>query len=531
MSDDARPRKADAPKPKDAPLSFWQNLVAHDLVASFVVFLIAIPLSLGIALASGAPILAGLVAAVIGGIVAGALGGSPLQVSGPAAGLTVIVAEMIAKFGWATTAGIVVCAGLMQIAFGYLKIARAALAISPAVVHGMLAGIGVVITLAQLHVVLGGKPERNAFHNIKELPAQIMEHHAPSAILGIATIIFLFIWAKMPAKIRKIPGSLIAVVVGTVASQFMHFPKNLRVDLPDNLTAGHIGPMMPTASNWNDFLIAAATIAIVASVESLLSAVAVDKISGGTRANLDKELIGQGAANTLSGLLGGLPVTGVIVRSSTNVNAGAKTRASAILHGIWILVFVLIAAPLLEMIPLSVLAGLLVFVGMNLVSPAHIKEMLHNREWPIYFTTLFGVVFLNLLEGVAIGVALAVIFLLRRLAKIHIDIDQREDRWHARIEGSLTFLSVPALTAKLGEIPPGVDVDVDLMVDFMDHAAFEALHSWRVTQENGGGRVDLDELHEAWYESAENGDPMKNRSRAPLNSRRTNEPTTASAES
>ncbi|MBC7806904.1 MAG: SulP family inorganic anion transporter [Akkermansiaceae bacterium] len=530
MSDDARPPKADAPKPKDAPLSFWQNLFAHDLVASFVVFLIAIPLSLGIALASGAPILAGLIAGVVGGIVVGALGGSPLQVSGPAAGLTVIVAETISRFGWATTATIVVCAGLIQIAFGFLKIARAALAISPAVVHGMLAGIGVVITLAQLHVVLGGKPESNAFANIKALPAQVMDLHAPSAILGVATIAFLFAWTKAPAVLRKIPGSLIAVVVGTIASQFMHFPTNLRVDLPDNLRAGHIGPQLPALSDWNNILIAAATIAIVASVESLLSAVAVDKISGGTRANLDRELIGQGAGNTLSGLLGGLPVTGVIVRSSTNVNAGAKTRASAILHGVWILVFVLVAATLLEMIPLSVLAGLLVFVGVNLVSPAHIREMLHNREWPIYFTTLLAVVFLNLLEGVAIGIGLAVIFLLRRLAKIHIDIEEQGDRWHARIEGSLTFLSVPALTARLAEIPPGVAVDIDLMVDFMDHAAFEALHSWRAVQEKSGGKVDLDELHEAWYESAEGGDPKRDRSRSQLVSRRPEAVVPASAE-
>ena len=225
-------------------------------------------------------------------------------------------------------------------------------------------------------------------------------------------------------------------------------------------------------------------------------------------------------SNTVSGLLGGLPITGVIVRSSTNVNAGAKTRASAVMHGFWILLFVVFASPFLEMVPLSVLAGLLVFVGINLVSPAHIKEMLHHREWPIYFTTLFSVVFLNLLEGVAIGVGLAVVMLLRRLAQIHVDIEQHGEKWHARVEGSLTFLSVPVLTAKLNAIPPGASVDVDLMVDFMDHAAFEALHSWRVQQEKTGGTVDLDELHEAWYESAESGTPKAGRSRSQLVSRR-----------
>ena len=478
--------------------------------------MVAIPLSLGIAQASGAPILAGLIAAVIGGIVAGAFGGAPLQVSGPAAGLTVIVYEMIQKFGWATTAAIVVVAGLMQIAFGFLKIARASLAISPAVVHGMLAGIGVVIALAQLHVVLGGSPQENAFANIRELPAQVADLHVPSAILGVAIIAFLLLWTKMPARVRRVPGAIVAVVGGTIVSQFMHFPASLRVNLPDKLVEGHILPQLPALSDWNNILIAAATIAIVASVESLLSAVALDKLAGGKRADLDRELIGQGAANTVSGLLGGLPVTGVIVRSSTNVASGAKTRASAIMHGVWILVFVILAAPLLEMIPKAVLAGLLVFIGINLVSPAHIKEMLHTREWPVYFATLFGVVFLNLLEGVAIGIGLAVILLLRKLAKIHVNIEERGDRWHARVEGSLTFLSVPVLTAKLGTIPPGVPVDIDLMVDFMDHAAFEALHSWRVIQEKTGGKVDIDEYHETWYESAESGNALMNRSRIPV---------------
>ena len=143
--------------------------------------------------------------------------------------------------------------------------------------------------------------------------------------------------------------------------------------------------------------------------------------------------------------------------------------------------------------------------------------MLNHREWPVYFTTLIGVVSLNLLEGVGVGVVLAVVMLLRRLTRINVQVEQRLDnakiRWHARIEGSLTFLSVPALTARLSEIPAGVDVDVDLMVDFMDHAAFEALHSWRVVQEKSGGQVDIDELHEHWYHSAENGSPIKHRSR------------------
>ena len=327
-----------------APPSFLQTLLRHDLLASFVVFLIAIPLSLGIASASGAPILSGLIAGVIGGIVAGSLGGSPLQVSGPAAGLTVIVYEMIQKFGWPTTAAIVAIAGLIQIGFGFLKIARAALAISPAVVHGMLVGIGVVITLAQLHVVLGGKPESHALLNIRELPAQIADLHGPSTILGLLTIGILWGWQYVPKQLKIVPAALVAVTAGTVVSLFLPIPDSLRVNLPDNLFRGHIGPHLPELSGIHEVFFAALTIALVASVESLLSAVAIDKMAGGARSSMDRELIGQGAANTISGLLGGLPITGVIVRSSTNVKAGAKTRSAAILHGVWILLFVLLAS-------------------------------------------------------------------------------------------------------------------------------------------------------------------------------------------
>src|SRR5690349_3362768 len=192
----------------------------RDLPASIVVFLIAVPLSLGIAAASGAPLLAGLVAAVVGGIVAGAAGGAPLQVSGPAAGLTVIVAGTVADFGFAGTAAIVALAGLVQIVLGASRLGRAALALSPAVVHGMLAGIGLVIALSQVHVMLGGAPQSSAWHNLIDLPGQIAAHHGAAALLGVLTVAILVLWPRL-VKFSLLPAALVAVVSMTALAAAM----------------------------------------------------------------------------------------------------------------------------------------------------------------------------------------------------------------------------------------------------------------------------------------------------------------------
>ena len=488
-----------------------KNNFRSDLLASLVVFLVAVPLALGISLASGAPsVVPGLIACAVGGIVVGMLGGSKLQVSGPAAGLTVIVYGMIHKFGWPVTCAITVFAGLFQIGFGFARVARVCLSITPAVVHGMLAGIGVVIALSQAHIILGGTPESNALANLRELPGQIADLHGHSTILGLMTIAVLFGWLYVPKKLKLIPGALVAVLITTLISNLEWFDVK-RVDLPSNIASAFALPQLPS-SDYAGFLIAALTIALVASVESLLSAIATDKMHTAERADLDRELIGQGAANAISGLIGGLPITGVIVRSATNVNAGAKTRLSAVMHGVWIIAFVALFSPLIERVPLSALAGLLVFVGIRLINFKDIRELVHHREAVIYFVTLLGVAFWNLLAGVGLGIALSVMMLLKKLARTVIQVEQKNDRWHVRIEGSLTFISVPELTVALAKIPAGTSVDVDLMAEYLDHGAFEALHGWRVTHEKMGGKVDIDEKHEVWYENAVQGKPSKAKS-------------------
>jgi carbonic anhydrase len=462
------------------------------------VFLIAVPLSLGIAIASNAPVTAGLIAAVVGGIVAGVLGGSPLQVSGPAAGLTVVVAGFVDQFGWAVTCAITVVAGLLQIVLGLSRVARVALAISPAVVHGMLAGIGITIALSQLHVLLGGSPGTGALENVVELPAQLLGVHTPAAVVGLLVLAVLLVWPLLPARVRRVPAPLVAVVGVTVLSSALSWNVE-RVELPGSLLDAVQLPALPDGQ-WSALALAVFTMTIIASVESLLSAVAVDKLqTSGKRADLDRELVGQGAANTLSGLLGGLPVTGVIVRSSTNVASGARTRASAVLHGVWVLLFSLLLVALIEQVPMAALAGLLVHVGVKLVKPADVRAAHRHSELPVYLVTVLGVVFLDLLTGVVVGLVLSVALMVRRVvwAKVSARPTPRSgapEHWTVLVEGTLSFLSVPRLSRVLARVPDGVPVDVELVVDFLDHTAFEHLATWREQHERGGGRVHVDEV-------------------------------------
>ncbi|MFE7417386.1 SulP family inorganic anion transporter [Rhodococcus sp. NPDC057529] len=485
-----------APAPGPTRGERWRDNARYDLPASLVVFLVALPLSLGIAIASDAPIMAGLIAAIVGGVVAGSVGGAPLQVSGPAAGLTVVVAELVATFGWKATCAITVAAGFLQIIFGLSKIARAALAIAPVVVHAMLAGIGITIALQQIHVLLGGSSHSSTVENITQLPGQLISARYGDVLVGAVVIVVLLFWKKTPGKLKVLPGPLVAVVAATVLSLVLPFELD-RITLDGSLFDAVALPSMPEGP-WLAVATGVLTVALIASVESLLSAVAVDKMHGGTRSEFNRELVGQGSANMVSGLIGGLPVTGVIVRSSTNVAAGAKTRASAVLHGVWILVFAALLTALVEQIPMAALAGLLIVIGIQLVKMAHLRTARRTGDLWVYGVTVAGVVFLNLLEGVIIGLALAVVLLLWRVIhpRMRAEPIGSEDsgRWRVTVEGSCSFLSMPALTGLLAKVPAGAHVTVELAVDFLDHAMFEAIDDWKRHYENNGGTVVIDAL-------------------------------------
>ncbi|OBH58425.1 SulP family inorganic anion transporter [Mycobacterium sp. E2479] len=473
-----------------------RGIIRHDLPASLVVFLVALPLSLGIAIASNAPVLAGLIAAIVGGIIVGAVGGSPLQVSGPAAGLTVVVADLISDFGWGITCLITVAAGVLQVLLGLSRVARAALAISPVVVHAMLAGIGITIALQQAHVLLGGKSKSTAWHNLVGLPGQIIGAHRPGAILGMLVIVILVGWRWVPAKLRRVPGPLVAIVAVTLIS--VVFPFHVRrINLEGSPLDALQLPELPHG-NWGAIAIGVITVALIASVESLLSAVSVDRMHRGPRTDFNRELVGQGAANIVSGTVGGLPVTGVIVRSSTNVNAGAQSRASAIMHGFWILLFTIPFAGLVEEIPTAALAGLLIVIGIQLLQPAHIETAMKHGDLGVYIVTAVSVIFLNLLHGVMIGLALAIALTGWRVIRAKIEATPVDDEWRVSIEGAAcTFLALPRLTRMLTSVPQGATVTVAVAVHYLDHAAHQAITDWQRQHEATGGTVQIQGVTEA----------------------------------
>lgn len=471
---------------------------AQDLSASLVVFLIAVPFSLGIALATGAPLTAGLAAAAVGGIVAGLFGGTPLQVSGPSAALTVITAGLIAQYGWRATCAVTVAAGLLQLLLGARRVARTALAVSPAIVHGMLAGVGITIAVAQLHIVLGGSPQSSTIANLLALPDQLAGPHPHALLVGAVTVGILVGWPRLGrlpgragefgARLARVPGPLVGVALAT-ALVFALDLRLARIELPAwrpqaLLPALPHGPVL-------GLLAAVLTVTAVASVESLLSAVAIDRMSRRT-GDLDRELRGQGLANLVSGLVGGLPVAGGAVRGTANVRAGGQTRWASVLHGVWVLAAALALTGGLRRIPLAALAALVLAVGLQMVNFAHIRKVHRHREFPVYLITVVGVVAAGVLWGVAIGAGTAILLALYRLTRAHVDVATGPDGTvTVHTHGPLTFTTVPRLGRALAGIPAGAEVTVVHDGSFLDHAAYETLHTWRAGHQNTGGRVSL----------------------------------------
>lgn len=489
------PQKSDAGDhtPHGPPL-----ILKHDLPASFVLFLISIPLSLGIAHATGAPLMAGIISAVVGGVVVGAISGAPLQISGPGTGLVVIVAGLVAQFGWAATAAITLAAGVLQLALGLTGISRVVMSLSPAVVHGMLAGIGISIAAGQLVVVLGGTAASSVPANLALLPGQLAGVALGPVVAGVVAIAVLLLWPRVP-RASLVPAPLVAVAAATALAFALRLDV-AKVDLPDSHAL--VFPEMPQGS-IGAVAAAVVTVALVASMESLLSAVATDRLHDGPRARLDKELIAQGTGNVVAGALGGFPISGGLARSSTNVAAGAKTRYAAIFQGVWIAVAVLAFAPALELIPLAALAGVLFVVGLKLVSISRMRNLMRHREFLVYAATALGVVLFGLLEGVVAGLAIALLRALYRLTHCSVRVEGNR----VCVRGSLVFLGIGRLVRELRRLPPAQTVVLELHIDYLDHASYEAINDWRENYERLGGRVHVDEVHDTWYDRANQGKP------------------------
>ncbi|MTH64200.1 SulP family inorganic anion transporter [Paracoccus shanxieyensis] len=479
----------------------YASSFSRDFAASLVVFLVAMPLCLGIAIASGVPVAMGLISGVIGGIVVGFLAGSPLQVTGPAAGLAVIVFGFVQEYGIAMLGPVLVLAGIIQIAAGFLRMGSWFRSISPAVVHGMLTGIGILIILGQIHVLMGSAPAAHATDNIAAMDESVsrvlgdtVSSETLALLIGLISLLAMLGWEKMrPTSLALVPGALIGVGAGTVLTALMNLPIP-RVEVPDSIFSSIALPTVENFARMTEpgLIVAAVVIAIIASAETLLSAAAVDRMHDGERTRLNKELFAQGVGNGLCGVLGGLPITGVIVRSSANVQAGARTRASTIMHGIWILALIAALPGLLGLVPLTALAAVLLVTGWRLIGIHHVRELLTNHGFfpvAIWVATVVMVVTHDLLVGVGIGLALSLVEVLPWLVRrFSIRRTEQGDAIRLGLDGAATCRSVPAMLETLENLPEGRKVCLDgQKLNYMDHTSAETICEW-VRRETRAGR-------------------------------------------
>jgi len=490
------------------------KFIKNDFPSGLVVFLVALPLCLGIALASGAPLFSGIIAGIIGGLVVGFLSNSQVSVSGPAAGLTAIVLSAITTLGtFELFLLAVVLAGAMQMILGIIKAGTISNYFPNNVIEGMLAGIGVIIFLKQIPHAIGYDKdaegdlffqERSGSNTLTSLLSAFENVHIGATLITIVALTILLLWDKISflKNLKLIPGALVAVISGILLNNiFIYFGSSLAVQ------AEHL-VILPVVRSYTDFTsifvfpdfsglgnyavwLSAATIAIVASVETLLCIEAGDRMDVYKRfSNPNKELRAQGVGNMLSGLIGGLPMTSVVVRTSANINSGARTKLSTILHGGLLLVSVMLVPTILNMIPLATLAAILLMIGYKLASPDKVKHFWAQGIYQFlpFIVTLLAVVFIDLLRGVAIGMIISFIFILIGNAKkayffkretyhdgdiIHIDLAQE-----------VSFLNKAAIKLTLQNLPQNAKVIIDasnsiyiahdvldLIREFKDHGA------------------------------------------------------------
>ena len=486
----------------------WFDALKSDLPASLVVFAVALPLCVAIAKASGAPTAAGIVTAIIGGVVVGLLGGGPLQVTGPTAGLIVVLLSAQEKLGVASLGLIVFLAGLIQFVAGLLHLGRWFRAVSPAVILGMLAGIGSALLAQQFHVTVDDLPDRRPLTNYLGMPRALVDifnghpghdGHLPAALVGLLTLAVLLLWRRFtPKLLRAVPPVLAAIILATVTAALLNLPIQ-RVEF-DSLASGikpidvnSISSMLANSTIWQ----AAVTVAILASAESLLTAAAVDAMHTGPRTRYDRELAAQGIGNALCGAIGALPLAGVIVRTSANLDAGAKSRWATILHGVWMLAFVLLAPGLLRLIPISALAATLVLTGFRLIQFPAIRELWKESrsEGAICVAVAVTVLAVDLLAGVLLGIGLSIVKLAYSFSRLNVRQygEATSGRMILVLEGTATFLRLPELASALEGVSPGTNLRIDFKgLSYIDHTCLTLLLTWAKQHEAAGGNLFLD---------------------------------------
>ena len=485
----------------------YYSHIGPNLSASIVVLLVALPLCLGIALASGAPLFSGIIAGVVGGIVVGLLSGSQLSVTGPAAGLTAIVAVAILKLQvYEAFLLAVVLAGIMQVALGYLKAGVIGDYIPNAVIKGMLAAIGLILIMKQFPHLVG----YDANFEGDETFAQADQNNTLSAIytalntitptaviIGIGSIILLAVWEKPFIKKNKllqfVPGPLVVVILAIIINSTIEQLSGIA-----GLESKHL-VSLPIAHSTTEFIsfftlpnfsfitntqvwISALTLAIVASLETLLGIEAVDKLDPLKRVTpTNRELKAQGFGNIVSGLIGGLPLTSVIVRSSANVSAGGKTKQSTIFHGILLLLCAALIPGLLNKIPLSALAGILIFTGYKLAKITLFKEFYQKgfNQFIPFCVTIIAILFTDLLIGISIGIAVSLVFIIRSNFKTAVMVVNDNNNYLIRFQKDVSFLNKPIIKSELELIPENANLVIDVArAEYIDKDVIDEVNNF-----------------------------------------------------
>ncbi len=612
--------------------------IRNDLLPSIVVFLVALPLCMGISIASGVPVAAGLVTGIVGGIVVGLLAGAPLTVSGPAAALTVVIYDLVSRHGLESLGLVVLMAGAIQLIGGLFKLGQWFRAVSPAVIKGMLAGIGMLIFASQFHLMVDDTPKGSGLENLLTIPQAIqkglpwpkfgtreqraertdnlqafgtlhnwqveireqvgevvpelaaeaeltlpeaeqlaelaesqaalhaelgqlvsdldvesatktaesaeklraagqtalaatgkaladlreknvedvresqaeadrailqveagLKNHGLAAKIGLLTIAIILLWeTATPKKWRIVPAPLVAVVTATLVTAVFALPV-LYVEVPPRLLDDLHVPTLAvlTEGDWAALVQSAVAIAVVASAATLLTATAVDQMHQGKRAKYNRELCAEGVGNMICGMFGALPITAVIVRSSANIQSGGKSRWATVMHGIWLLVFVVLLAGVIRMIPVAALAAMLVYIGYKLLDLKSIRTLAEygKGEVLIYFATVGTIVAKDLLTGVLVGMSLSAAKLLFSVSRLKIvATDNRETEiFLISLQGTATFLQLPVLAETLESVPRRRQVRIEEgRLLFIDHACLDFLMSWSQQYRASGGEVQID---------------------------------------
>lgn len=510
-------------QPKTKKMKRIFKYAGSDISASLVVFLVALPLCLGIALGSGAPLFSGLIAGIVGGIVIGMASGSQLSVSGPAAGLTAIVATAIGKMPvFEAFLLSVVIAGVLQIILGYLKAGVFGNYVPGSVITGMLAAIGIILILKQIPHLIGydadfegdaAFAQSDSKNTFSEITNALRKITPLAIIIGVASLLIQILWEKVLAKkggiFKLIPAPLVVVLAGIAMYQLALANTSMGLQAKQLVS-------IPIASNVGDFFsffrfpdmaylklpvvwTTGITIAIVASLETLLSIEAADELDPFKRVTpTNRELKAQGLGNLVSGLIGGLPVTSVVVRSSVNINSGAKTKLSTIFHGILLLLCVAFIPNLLNLIPLSALAAVLIYTGYKLAKPALFKKFYKKGldQFIPFVVTILAIIFTDLLIGIMIGIIVGLFFVMRSNFKTSLFMAHDDNKYLFRLRKDVSFLNKPALKSKLEQVPKDSYVLIDTTsADFIDKDVVEVINDFLKHAHLKNIQVDIKKNH------------------------------------